>query len=216
MTTTACPFAVVGNQHHNCQNGIVTRTIESRQVAVISISQQQLVRYGAMGQVAPFRASEPRVFARAARVVLRSRRGLELGEVLTAPIETGEQSAGTILRRVTAADELLAMRIEKNKDTAFMGCQTKLSEAGVDATLIDLELLFDGQTLFFYFLGEMNPKIELLAAELAETYEAKVKFRQFTEAALAGCGPDCGTADASGGCENCTSCTIASACSAAR
>ena len=175
--------------------------------------QQQLIRYGVMGQVGPFSTNVSTVYPRAARVVVRTGRGLELGEVLTAPGVMDTAPAGNILRTVTLADELLAERIEKNKRQAFAACQERLAELRSDATLIDIELLFDGSSLFFYFLGEMNQQIESLSAELAEVYEAKVKFRQFTEAVTNGCGPHCGTEDAAGGCDNCTSCSIASACS---
>ena len=53
---------------------------------------------------------------------------------------------------------------------------------------------------------------------LAETYEAKVQFRKFTETLIEGCGPGCGTEEAKGqgGCESCTSCAVASACGAKR
>ena len=73
-----------------------------------------------------------------------------------------------------------------------------------------MEHLFDGQSLFFYFLGEVTPEIERLSAELAELYEATVKFREFTEALTNGCGPGCGTAEAEGpGCgSSCSSCVV--------
>jgi len=78
---------------------------------------------------------------------------------------------------------------------------------------MDVEHLFDGQTLVFYFLGEMTPELESLTSELAELYETHVQFRKFAETVTAGCGPDCGTEEA-GGCTTCaTGCAVAGACS---
>jgi cell fate regulator YaaT (PSP1 superfamily) len=179
----------------------------------MSMRDQYFVRYGVMGQLAPFLTPKPQVYQRSAQVVLQTQRGLELGEILSSTEALESESGGMILRSVTPADQLLARRIEGNKNEAFAACQTKLADLNTQATLIDIELLFDGRSLFFYFLGEMPAQIESLSAELAEVYDAKVKFRQFTEAVTNGCGPHCGSEDASGGCDNCTSCTIATACS---
>jgi len=86
----------------------------------------------------------------------------------------------------------------------------------VPATLVDVEHLFDGQGLFFYFLGEPPAEAARLTQQLAETYETTVEFRQFAETLAEGCGPGCGTAAAmgQGGCESCTTCAVAGACGA--
>ena len=180
------------------------------------MSVHHLVRVGVMGQVGRFRSVDAVRYPRGRRVVVRTRRGLEIGDVLLPhPGDTGPSDCdGDILRRMTVEDELLAQRLEQNKHRAYDACRRKLQSAGATATLIDVELLFDGRSLFFYFLGEVTPQIDALTAELAGLYQAKVKFRQFTEALLHGCGPDCGTEDASGGCDSCTSCAVAGACGA--
>jgi hypothetical protein len=64
---------------------------------------------------------------------------------------------------------------------------------------MDVEHLFDGQSLVFYFLGPHDPRLETITAELAEVYEAKVQFRSFADAVNVGCGPGCGTSEAIGG-----------------
>jgi hypothetical protein len=84
--------------------------------------------------------------------------------------------------------------------------------------LVDVEHLFDGQGLFFYFLGDVTPELEAYTARLAETYEAKVQFRKFTETLIEGCGPGCGTDEVKGrgGCDSCVSCAVAGACGTKR
>ena len=80
---------------------------------------------------------------------------------------------------------------------------------------MDVEHLFDGRSLFFYFLGEVPPELESLAGELAEVYDAAAEFRKSPDADVTGCGPGCGTDEASGGgCSSCaTGCAVAGACS---
>jgi cell fate regulator YaaT (PSP1 superfamily) len=197
-----------------------------------------LVRFGALANVGRFAAVDATVFPRHSRVVLRTSRGLELGEVLAPPdgvddgdvVDDSEEHAlarlntgqvvespvgdGSILRGVTPQDDLLAARIEKHRLAAFMACERRIQQLGLPVALMDVEHLFDGRSLWFYFLGEITPEVAALTAELTELYETKVQFRRFAETLSAGCGPSCGTADASGGgCQSCGSgCAVAGAC----
>ena len=175
---------------------------------------QHLVRIGLLGHVGRFTPVDAARHARGTRVVCRTERGLEVGEVLTLA-EHGGPADGTLLRRVTVEDELLLARLDKHKHEAFRSCERMLAARGFDAVLMDVEHLFDGQSLFFYFLGETPPGVEAVTSELAEAYEAKVQFRKFTETLTAGCGPACGTEDAEGGgCGSggCSTCSVATAC----
>lgn len=175
---------------------------------------QHLVRVGALGHVGRFTAVDAVRYPRASRVIVRTGRGLELGEVLAPPTGAGSGSPdGSILRGVTVEDQLLVARLEKNRRAAFDACSARLAAMRSDVVLMDVEHLFDGQTLLFYFLGEITPAVEALTAELAELYEAQVQFRPFTDAVNEGCGPGCGTETAAG-CKTCvTGCAIADACS---
>ncbi len=151
-------------------------------------------------------------------MIVRSVRGLEIGEVLAEPSPTDivAETHGQILRRMTLEDQLLEARLEKHRQSAFEACSAILNEHRVSAALVDVEHLFDGQGLFFYFLGEVPREVEDLTQQLAETYEATVQFRQFAKTLAEGCGPGCGTEEAKGqgGCESCSTCAVASACGA--
>jgi cell fate regulator YaaT (PSP1 superfamily) len=179
-----------------------------------------LVRTGAMAQVGAYSAVDGTRYPRGSRVVLRTWRGLELGEVL-APSGDDSQSGsseGAILRGMTIEDQLLEARLLKNRDAAYEACQARIEALALPATLMDVEHLFDGQTLVFYFLGELTPQLEAVTSELAEVYDAQAQFRSFTELMTQGCGPGCGTEHAEGaGCGSCsTGCAVADACSVRR
>jgi cell fate regulator YaaT (PSP1 superfamily) len=176
-----------------------------------------------MGQVSRFGATEGQRYARGSRVVCRTERGLEIGEVLS-PVDDNSDNfrgatPGSILRRVTVEDDLLLARLEKNREQAFRDCETLLAQHQVPATLAEVELLFDGQSLLFYFLGETTPEVDTLTAELAKTYAATVQFHQFADLLTQGCGPGCGTPEAEGGAcgtgpgGGCAGCAVAAACS---
>jgi cell fate regulator YaaT (PSP1 superfamily) len=174
-----------------------------------------------MGQVGRFAAVDAVRYPRYSRVVVRTKRGLEIGDVLSPPDERDEDRAfadGDILRGMTVQDDLLHARLEKNRQEAYHACAAMLGDIGHSAVLVDVEHLFDGQGLFFYFLGDVTPELEACTEQLAETYEAKVQFRKFTDTLIEGCGPGCGTDEVKGrgGCETCSSCAVAGACGTKR
>jgi cell fate regulator YaaT (PSP1 superfamily) len=174
-----------------------------------------------MGQVGRFAAVDAMRYPRHSRVVVRTRRGLEIGAILSPPDDRDDSGAfadGEILRRMTVQDQLLEDRLEKHRREAYEACAELLEKNALSATLVDVEHLFDGQGLFFYFLGDVPPELETYTEQLAEAYEAKVQFRQFTETLIEGCGPGCGTDEAKGqgGCDSCTSCAVVAACGTKR
>lgn len=187
-----------------------------------AISRQHLVRVGALGAVGRFTSVDAVCYPRASRVVVRTGRGLEVGEVLTGPEGgrfaesaggTHRESDGSILRGITVEDDLLLARLERNRAEAYEACASRLKELGLPVALMDVEQLFDARTLVFYFLGEMSSEVEAVTAELAELYEARVQIQKFADAVNEGCGPGCGT-DAAAGCKTCvTGCAISAACS---
>jgi cell fate regulator YaaT (PSP1 superfamily) len=196
------------------------------------MSLHYLVRVGTMGQIGRFRAADATSYRRNSRVVLRTDRGLEIGDVLSehddliggsGDVLGGREEAraaavadGTILRPMSIEDRLLEARLEQRREEAYEACAAEVAGRGLSVTLMDVEHLFDGKTLVFYFLGDVTAEVEELTGHLAETYESRAQFRQFTETLIAGCGPGCGTESATGGgCGSCsTGCAVASACSA--
>lgn len=212
---------------------------------------EHLVRVGCLGHVGRFWSIEPRDFTRGTRVVCRTARGVEVGEILTTvarrsephscvetdfstdlpnsrlpeatrpeppppasgSTSTAEPCDGTILRRVTVEDDLLLARLARHARAAYEACTGLLRERGLNDLLVDVEHLFDGRSIYFYFLGATSPEVERLTRELASTYEAQAQIGRFADALAAGCGPNCGTESAAGcGSGGCSTCAIAAAC----
>ncbi|MCO6457481.1 MAG: hypothetical protein J5I93_19450 [Pirellulaceae bacterium] len=175
---------------------------------------QHWVRYGLLGHVGAFNSVDACRYPRGARVICRTHRGLELGEVLQPVSSQSPQSAGALLRGVTVEDELLLARLESHRDAAYDACCRLLRERHLPSTLMDVEHLFDGRSLYFYFWGHITPEIEEVTGELAGLYAQEIQLRRFTETLTEGCGPGCGTEQAAGGCSSggCSTCGLAAAC----
>ncbi len=178
-----------------------------------------LVQTGLLGEISLFRSPDNGRYERDEDVVCRTNRGLEVGRVVTDSPEgsvmadSSPAASGTLLRRITREDRMILSRIDKFKDRAFLACEKLLRERNVPGILVDVEHLFDGESVYFYFLGDVPESINSISTELTEIYDSKVKFRQFTELLAKGCGPGCGTTASKCG-ENggCSSCSISGGC----
>lgn len=184
-----------------------------------------LVKIGLMAKVGRFVSADSCVYPRDATVICRTDRGLESGVVICDVEDLSHRFAnedrvdelagldsGTILRVITPDDQMILNRLDKHRDKAFVACQELISQQGLPGILMDVEHLFDGESVFFYFLGDVSPELEAITSELAETYDRKVRFKKFAETLANGCGPDCGSKE--GGCSSggCSGCAVAAAC----
>lgn len=176
---------------------------------------QHLVKIGLMGVVGSFDAADFQRYPRGARVICRTQRGLEFGNVLCTldDHEVKHQHVdGQLLRFIGSEDEMILERLERHRDKAFLACQKLITQHELPAVLVDVEHLFDGESVYFYFLGEIDPQLEKLTHELAATYESKVRFRKFAETLANGCGPDCGTGESGCSSGSCGSCALTGSC----
>ena len=176
------------------------------------MGQSHLIKIGLMGVVGRFDAADFRVYQRDQRVICRTRRGLECGVVICGVDQPATD--GEVLRVTGSEDELILDRLEKFRDRAYNACNDLLIERGLPGTLVDVEHLFDGESVFFYFMGDVDARVEALTEELAATYDRKVKFKQFAQALAEGCGPECGTKDSGCGAGGCGSCALSGGCGA--
>jgi len=137
--------------------------------------------------------------------------------VLSAEETDLPEADGTLLRPMSDEDDLLLARLEKDRHAACDECVELLAARNLPATLLDVEVLFDGRSLYFYFLGDVPKEVEQLTDELATAYDAEARLSQFATSLTEGCGPDCGTEAADSNCgSSCSTCAVLGACSTAK
>ncbi len=161
--------------------------------------QNYFVRIGAWGDVARCRAAGGEAYCRGTRVICRTPRGLEIGQVTaecdfsdTDSVAEPGESFAVILRATTAQDELLISRLEKHRCDAIVECRKCLAEAGSAAVLLEVDQVFDAGTLVFYFLNPPDENDTQLVERLAASYESRVRSGHFAKLLAQGCGPGCG------------------------
>jgi cell fate regulator YaaT (PSP1 superfamily) len=160
-----------------------------------------IVRYGLMRLVAEFAAKGPQKYARSTPVIVRSSRGVEWGEVLcpaterTASYLESQEGIGKIVR--SANDDDLRQRDEmiRGEREEFEGCRQMIGEYRLLMQLVDVEHLFGGERLIFYYLAEQRVDFRELVKALAKRYKTRIEMRQIgvrDEAKLLADYGDCG------------------------
>ena len=160
-----------------------------------------VVRYGATRNVAEFSARDPDAYVRGAAVVVRSDRGLEWAEVLCEATERtqaylGSRSLrGKILRPASEDDYRRLDEVRVQEGGQFDGCRQMIDERKLQMQLIDVEHLFGGERLIFYYLAEQRVDFRELVKELAKQFRTRIEMRQIgirDEARLLADYGDCG------------------------
>src|SRR5579872_4001064 len=137
------------------------------------MSRSGLVRYGAVSEVARFVNASGANLLRAQRVVVRTHRGLELGELLqdlpadAAATESDDPATSPILRSASGGDERTARELAAECTGEFPVWQQRLLDWGLKLELIDLEWTLDRSKRILYVLNDRGAECTKLALQAA-------------------------------------------------
>jgi cell fate regulator YaaT (PSP1 superfamily) len=159
-----------------------------------------IVRHGSMRFLGEFTAAAGSGFARGQDVVVRSDRGHELGRVLCEATPRAvqliaEATHGHIVRRVTPDDHPAINKLRQRECDAFEACQRFIAQRKLQMDLVDVESLFGGERVIFYFLAEKRVDFRDLVKDLARAFQTRIEMRQIgvrDEAKLLADYGDCG------------------------
>jgi len=133
------------------------------------------------------------------KVILRTDRGVELGEILFGTSERPEEEPpppGTVLRKVTPKDEERIREIEEEESPKeFKFCQEQIQRRELPMRLVHVEHLFGGDKIIFHFLADGRIDFRQLVKDLAARYRTRIEMRQIgvrDEARLLGTYEHCG------------------------
>ncbi|GIX00776.1 MAG: signal peptidase [Pirellulaceae bacterium] len=139
-------------------------------------------------------------FRRGTKVIARTGRGLEVGEVLCEAdqrvlAQMVDPPAGTIQRELTASDEHELRRIESCAEQEAERCLRAIRDLGLKMDLVDVEHLFGGERIVVYYLAEGRVDFRELVRRLNAEFQTRVEMRQIgvrDEAKLLADYGDCG------------------------
>jgi cell fate regulator YaaT (PSP1 superfamily) len=158
-----------------------------------------IVRHGAMRFLGEF-DPEGGAYARGDEVVVRTERGHEIGQVLCqvsprAVELLAEPTHGRIVRRLTPGDRQERLRLQALQRRELETCERFVHQRRLQMALVDVEHLFGGERIIFYFLAEKRVDFRELVKDLAREYQTRIEMRQIgvrDEAKLLADYGDCG------------------------
>lgn len=159
-----------------------------------------LVRHGVMRFLGEFAVPPGLTVRRNDIVIIRTDRGQEVGQVLcpTTPQAVAvipDPTRGEILRIATAEDQARIAQMEEVKRKQFAAAEQLVVSHKLAMQLVDIEHLFGGERLVFYFLAEQRVDFRELVRSMAREFHTRIELRQIgvrDEAKLLADYGDCG------------------------
>ena len=164
-------------------------------------SPRVVVRYGSMRHLGEFTTRPRDTVRRSNTVIIRTDRGVEWGTVLSqATARTsnwlGENKrVGRVLRLATDEDRRSRDEVTEREKALFKDAERLIEGRSLQMKLVDVEQVFGGERIVFYYLAEQRVDFRELVRELAREFNARIEMRQMgvrDEARLLADYGDCG------------------------
>ncbi len=159
-----------------------------------------VARYGIMRSIGEFRHNSKTPLLRGTKLVIRTERGVELGEVI-APVcdecdsmhltadklkefirQNGSdypfRRDGRVLRLANPQDVIDYRHLEQSAKEAATYCRQEIREMKLDMKLVSVEHLLGGERLVFFFAAEHRVDFRDLVRKLAAQYRTRIEMRQ--------------------------------------
>jgi cell fate regulator YaaT (PSP1 superfamily) len=164
------------------------------------MSHSYLVRHGRTRLLGEYEGVAGQEHPRGQRVIVRTDRGTEVGEVLCAANERtatflDNPTRGEILRAAGPDDLDAADRLEAASRAAFDTCREFIAKRRLQMDLVDVEVIFGRERMVFYYLSEKRVDFRELVKDLARSLQTRIEMRQIgvrDEAKLLADYGDCG------------------------
>jgi cell fate regulator YaaT (PSP1 superfamily) len=161
---------------------------------------EYIVRYGVMHFLGVFTTPVGLELRRSHRVIARTDRGLESGEVLCAASPEAvaklvDPPSGQVLRVMSPEDVNEQSRIVKHTAEEMQICQRYVDKLELKMQLVDVEHIFGGERIVIYYLAENRVDFRELVRQLASEFQTRIEMRQIgvrDEAKLLADYGDCG------------------------
>ncbi len=180
-----------------------------------------LVRYGRMDTLGWFEHHQAGIPRMPARVVIKTNKGLQLGKIVgqlcpykagqfklsneqvkkyfeTSEIEFTSEPIGRVIRLATATDISEERHLRKISEEEIECCKRFVKDLNLSMKIVDVDHIFGGERIIFYFMAESRVDFRELVKKLAQEYQTRIEMRQIgsrDEAKLLGdvesCGQQC-------------------------
>lgn len=159
-----------------------------------------LVRYGQMGLLGWFEHQESEIPKLHKRVMIKTNRGLELGDIVGPFCYRGGQfrmgceqvaeyfgqeqaeqvitKGGRFIRYATQEDINDERHLVRGVKEEIKSCQQFADELDLPMRVVDGEHIFGGERIVFYFIADGRVDFRELVKKLAKEYQTRIEMRQ--------------------------------------
>ena len=159
-----------------------------------------LIRYGRMGFLGWFEHNETNIDKIKTKVIIKTARGLEVGDVVGRHCYKGGQfkcscdqvdkyyegaskdypmlGGGTFVRYARPEDLMEAKHLDASSREELKCCQKFATEMNLPMKIIDAEHLLGGERIVIYFTSETRVDFRELVKRLAKEYQTRIELRQ--------------------------------------
>ncbi len=121
-------------------------------------------------------------FERGQYVIVETVKGIELGEIVMTnrilPDDEIPQPLRGIIRLASEADLQRDMENREKEKKAFEICEEKIKLHGLEMKLVNVEYMFDGNKILFYFTADGRVDFRDLVKDLAYIFRTRIELRQ--------------------------------------
>ncbi len=130
------------------------------------------------------------VLNRGDKVIVETRKGMELGTVCSQPrlrnASMPNRPLNKIFRLAAPEDVKQKEKNERIEEEAMQFCKEQLISKEIPMNLISVELSFDRSRLVFFYISQIRVDFRELVKDLAQKFQTHVEMRQIGTRDLAG------------------------------
>ena len=181
---------------------VITEEEEAEAIEKLRPPKTVVVRYGYMKLIGEFPYAGEHILGCGTKLVVRTPRGIELGEMLTTTcanagcgksvsrkqmlqyIENsgGKQypftTEGEVVRAATPEDRAESSRLEDQKPAYIKAAKAAIREMELPMRLVEVEPLLDGRRVIFYYLAEERVDFRELVRRLSRELNRRIEMCQ--------------------------------------
>lgn len=115
-------------------------------------------------------------------VLVNTENGPAIGIIVKEPMPLLGGSMRTelksVIRSLTEDDRVVEEGIRRTESEAFDFCLKRIQERGLPMKLVEVESLFDGSKIIFYFTADNRVDFRELVKDLVQKYKTRIELRQ--------------------------------------
>ena len=139
------------------------------------------VRFKSVGKIYYFDPGDIEI-KKGDNVIVETARGVEVGSVVLADKQIGEDEIvsplKSVLRKATEDDVKVMLANKEKEKQAFEKCVQKIAEHKLEMKLVDVEYTFDHNKILFYFTADGRIDFRELVRDLASMFKTRIELRQ--------------------------------------